>query len=101
MEGDRPRADWVLGTGTREKPRRRDAGGASPKRPARFIAVEGRRSEGVKKKQKYGTLYYLAMWQGLRGDDLSITLEEETTLTCSITKMNVIFTINMKKYAGA
>lgn len=65
-----------------------------------ILPWKGGVQKAVKKKQKYGTLYYFAMWQGLRGDDLSITLEEEITLTCSITKMNVVFTIDMKKYAG-
>ncbi|MCX5880668.1 MAG: hypothetical protein NTU74_02335 [Deltaproteobacteria bacterium] len=52
-----------------------------------------------KKKKKYGTLPYLAMWQGLRGEGLDIDLEDEPTLTCSKNKMTVIFTNDKAKYA--
>jgi hypothetical protein len=55
----------------------------------------------VKKKQKYGTLRYLAMWQGLRGEDLDIDLSEEVVLTCTATRMTVTFTNDVAKYAEA
>ncbi len=59
---------------------------------------------GVKKKTKkkeiYGTLFYLAQWQGLRGDDLDIDLSEESELICSKTGMKVIFTGDVKKYCS-
>ena len=55
----------------------------------------------VTNKRKYGPLYYLAMWQGLRGDDLSIALEEKMVLTCTRSKMTVVFTNDPKKYAEA
>ena len=43
----------------------------------------------LKLKQKFGTMRYLAMWQGLRGDDLDVELDSETTLRCSATGMAV------------
>lgn len=50
---------------------------------------------GVEKKmqaeKKLGTLQYLANWQGLRGEDLDITLEDETLLTCAKTGQTVTF----------
>ena len=52
----------------------------------------------TKKKEKYGTLFYLAQWQGLRGDDLNIDLSEEIELICSKTGMKVIFTGDAEKY---
>ena len=52
-----------------------------------------------KKKPKFGTLPYLAMWQGLRGEDLDIDLDDEPVLSCSKNKMTVIFTNNKDKYA--
>jgi hypothetical protein len=52
----------------------------------------------IKKKEKYGTLFYLAQWQGLRGDDLDIDLSEERELICSKTGMKVIYTGDVKKY---
>ena len=55
----------------------------------------------IKKKEKYGTLSYLAKWQGLRGDDLDIDLSEQSELICSRTGMKVIFTGDREKYGNA
>jgi hypothetical protein len=55
----------------------------------------------IKKKEKYGTLYYLAQWQGLRGDDLGIDLSKESEFVCSKTGVKVIFTGDIKKYGNA
>lgn len=55
----------------------------------------------IKKKRKFGTLYYLAMWQGLRDEDLNIDTAEETVLKCAATGMDVVFTSDMEKYAEA
>ena len=57
--------------------------------------------KAIKKKQKFGTLYYLAMWQGLRGEDLAIDTAEELVLNCTTTGMAVVFTGDMAKYAEA
>lgn len=53
------------------------------------------------KNKKFGTLFYLAMWQGLRGEDLNIDSAEEITLTCAASGMAVVFTGNVAKYAEA
>lgn len=59
---------------------------------------------GVNKKlkagQKYGTLQYLATWQGLRRDDLRIDTTQEVTLTCTRTGIKITFTGVHKKYAS-
>jgi hypothetical protein len=55
--------------------------------------------KAIKKKQKYGTLFYLAMWQGLRGEDLDVDTSEELALNCTATGMTVVFTNDMAKYA--
>ena len=57
--------------------------------------------KAIKKKQKFGTLFYLAMWQGLRGEDLNIDPTEEVVLSCAATGMAVVFTSDMTKYAEA
>lgn len=45
-----------------------------------------------KNKSKYGTLRYLAMWQGIRGEDLDIIFTENTvTHTCQRTKREIAF----------
>jgi len=57
---------------------------------------------GVEKKiktKKYGTLKYLAQWQGLRGEDLDIYLNKEVEMVCSKTGVSIIFTADAKKYA--
>lgn len=56
---------------------------------------------GVGKKiktKKYGTLKYLALWQGLRGEDLDIHLNKEVEIVCSKTEVPVIFTADTRKY---
>ncbi len=55
----------------------------------------------LKKKEKIGTFFYLAQWQGMRGEDLDIDLEEEPELVCTKTGMRVIFTGDFEKYANA
>ena len=52
----------------------------------------------LKKEEKVGTHYYLAEWQGLRGENLNIDLSEETELICSKTGMKVIYTSDARKY---
>ena len=49
---------------------------------------------------KYGSFNYLAMWQGLRGNDLDIDLDrdEGLELICSATAMHTIFTSNIDKF---
>jgi hypothetical protein len=54
-----------------------------------------------KKKQKFGTLFYLAMWQGLRGEDLDIDPSKEQILECTATGMSVVYTNDTTKYAEA
>lgn len=46
----------------------------------------------LKKKQKLGSLFYLAAWQGLRHEDLMIEDSCEISLTCSATGMLVVYT---------
>ena len=57
---------------------------------------------GVEKKlkgKKFGTLKYLAEWQGLRGEDLNIDPSEEVELVCSRTDMKVVYTPHVERYA--
>ena len=48
---------------------------------------------------KYGSLFYLAMLQGLRGAPLSIDTNAEITLTCTRTQMSVTYTLDSNKYS--
>jgi len=62
---------------------------------------KGGTKNAIQKNEKYGTLQYLAQWQGLRGEDLDIDLSEERELICSRTRMKVIYTGDIKKYGNA
>ena len=53
----------------------------------------------TKKNVKYGPFFYLATWQGLRGEDLNIDMSKEVELVCSRTGMKVIYTGDVEKYA--
>ncbi len=53
------------------------------------------------KREKFGSLRYLAQWQGLRGEDLSIDLDTEVTRVCTRTEMIVIFTPDIRKLASS
>lgn len=67
--------------------------------------AERERRTGTKSKtkprQRYGPLLYLAMWQGLRGDDLDVTLNGETRLTCTASGVAVTFTSEVANYADS
>ncbi len=54
----------------------------------------------TKKNTKWGTLTYLAEWQGLRGEDLDIDPDEEITMVCPRTGMKVTYTADQSKYAN-
>lgn len=45
--------------------------------------------------KKSGTLQYLATWQGLRGEDLEIALEDKRVLVCSKTGQAVVFSAKL------
>lgn len=53
------------------------------------------------KREKFGSLRYLAQWQGLRGENLSIDLDAEVTRICTKTEMVIIFTPDIRKLASA
>jgi hypothetical protein len=47
--------------------------------------------------EKYGSLNYLAQWQGLRGEDLNVNLDNEVVIMCAKTKMLVTYTPDIDK----
>lgn len=55
----------------------------------------------TKKKEKFGTLNYLAEWQGLRDEGLDIDMSQEVEHICSRTGIKVIFTGDVNKYRNA
>jgi hypothetical protein len=63
------------------------------------LGWKGGVNKALKKKEKFGSLNYLAQWQGLRGEDLDISLLAEVTMRCSRTKVVVIYTPDSSKYS--
>jgi len=49
------------------------------------------------KVKKFGSFLYLAMWQGLRGENLLVDLDKEINITCSRTKVTTSFTSDNNK----
>jgi hypothetical protein len=56
---------------------------------------KGGLDEDTKNKKKYGSLKYLAMWQGLRNEDLDIDLDNEIAIKCTKTGKTVVFTAKL------
>jgi hypothetical protein len=56
-------------------------------------------ARATKVPKKYGPLFYLAMWQGLRAEALDIETDKDTTVVCSRTGMVVTFTADISKYS--
>lgn len=50
-----------------------------------------------KMKRKYGSLFYLATWQGMREEDLCIDITAEVSVVCSRTGIKVVFTPDLLK----
>lgn len=50
------------------------------------------------KGEKYGSMSYLAMWMGLRGDHLDLDLSVERPVTCVQTGTVVVFTSDSSKF---
>lgn len=90
---------WELGRKIREKEpelaQRAENGELPP------LGWKGGVEKRIKAGEKIGTLFYLAQWQGLRGENLDINLDDEPTLICSRTGVKVTFTGDFKKYANA
>ena len=63
-----------------------------------ILGWKGGVDKATQKKEKYGTLRYLAEWKGLRGEDLDIDLTEEIEWVCSRTGIKVIFTNDLNKF---
>jgi hypothetical protein len=91
----------VLGTRTREETEDPSLAAQAANGQLVVLPWKGGVEKAIKAKQKFGTLYYLAMWQGLRGEDLNLDPAEEVVLNCTKTGMAVVFTGDMAKYAEA
>ncbi|NQT63594.1 MAG: hypothetical protein HQ556_11595 [Candidatus Marinimicrobia bacterium] len=62
---------------------------------------KGGTEKPTQKNEKYGSLHYLAQWQGLRDEDLNVDVSEERDLFCSRTGMKVTYTNDITKLGKA
>ncbi|MGI9311140.1 MAG: hypothetical protein ACR2P7_06370 [bacterium] len=88
---------WEVGRETRDK--NPELAKKAKKGELPLLLWKGGVAKKIKQLKKYGTLNYLAQWQGLRGDDLDIDLSKEMKITCSKTGIEVIYTSNPKRRA--
>jgi len=55
----------------------------------------------VIKRDKIGSLLYLAKWQGLRGEDLDLNLHDDVVMVCSKFDVKVTFTLDFDRLKDA
>lgn len=65
-----------------------------------LLPWKGGVEKAILRKDKVGVHLYLAMWQGLRGEDLDIDPKGEVFVTCTATGVSVLFTSDFSKYAN-
>lgn len=61
------------------------------------LPFRGGLDRAIKVKNKVGALQYIAMWHGLRGENLRIDPSQELQKTCSRTHVTVTFTSDITK----
>ena len=89
---------WEVGREIRRK--ESDLAKRTEKGELPVLGWKGGVDKTIKKAEKYGTLFHLAQWQGIRGDDLDIDLSDEPEHVCSRTGVKVIFTNDLAKYGS-
>lgn len=60
------------------------------------LAWKGGSDKALKAAKRIGSFHYLAMWQGLRGDDLDIDTDAAFSLTCTRFQTVVTFTDDLQ-----
>lgn len=97
MWGDLPTALISCWDGGREKAAEEELAGACRRGELPILPWAGGVERALKSGRKAGSLQYLAMWQGIRGDDLAIDLAAEHVLVCSKTSTKVTFSADISK----
>ena len=64
------------------------------------LAWTGGVERKLKMPVKYGSMFYLAQWLGLRGEDLSIAPSAEVTKVCTRTQQVVTYTSNLLMFVA-
>jgi len=89
---------WEVGREKREK--EPELASRAEKGEFPVLGWKGGIKKKIKQSKRYGTLNYLAQWQGLRGEDLDIDLSQEPEHICSKTGIRIVFTGDIKKYGN-
>ncbi len=89
---------WLAGRGMRE--RDPAAAQAALRGELPVLPFKGGVEKPIKG-SKIGSLHYIAMWQGLRGDDLNVTLGSRPVMRCIRTGVQVYFTDDVKELGKA
>ncbi|GGH62255.1 hypothetical protein GCM10010975_26760 [Comamonas phosphati] len=58
------------------------------------LPFKGGLERKIKAQNKVGSLWYVAMWQGLRGEDLRVDTDQSIQLVCSKTQVPVTYTLD-------
>lgn len=66
-----------------------------------LMAWKGGVEKAIARKDKVGSLHYLAAWQALRGEDLNVDTDSEVSMTCTRTGVPVLFTLDIGKLLPA
>lgn len=66
-----------------------------------ILPYRGGVEKAIKARNKIGSLHYVAMWLGLRGEDLSLDMNAEPTLVCLRTGVAITYTMDINKLFGA
>lgn len=61
------------------------------------FAFKGGVEKKIKAQNKIGSLWYVAAWHGMRGEDLHLDTEKEIQLVCSKTRVPVTYTLDQAK----
>ena len=86
---------WCWERGRQERLERPDDAARAEKGELVGLDWKGGVKEKLKVEKKPGTLKYLATWQGLRGEDLDIELEDEPVIVCTRTGQAVVFSAKL------
>lgn len=86
---------WLVGLEKRESDPELAAKAAAGELPP--LPFKGGVEREIKAQNKVGSLWYVAAWMGLRGEDLQLDTEQELQLVCSRTRVPVMYTLNPAK----
>lgn len=86
---------WLAGLAARATDRALADKAAAGELPP--LAFKGGVEKKIKSQSKVGSLWYVAAWRGLRGEDLCLDTDSEVRLVCTKTDVPVTYTLDIEK----